>query len=145
MIATPPSRQLTLRWVKFNAVGLIGVAVQLSALAFLQRVAGIGYLLATALAVECAILHNFLWHERWTWRDRPGAGSAFARLLRFNLGAGLVSIACNLVMMRVLVGVYHAPLLPANLLAIAVGSIANFLVSDRLVFRKAPAGPKDNT
>ena len=145
MIATLPSRQLTLRWVKFNAVGLIGVAVQLSALAFLHRIAGIGYLPATALAVECAILHNFIWHERWTWNDRPGAGSAFARLLRFNLGAGLVSIACNLVMMRVLVGVYHAPLLRANLLAIATGSIANFLVSDRLVFREASSSPKDYT
>ncbi len=142
MTAPPLAR----RWVKFNAVGAVGVAVQLSALALFYRAAGLGYLLATALAVECAILHNFVWHERWTWNDRAGAaGSTFARLLRFNLGSGLVSIICNLAVMRVLVGVYHAPLLPANLLSIAVGSIANFLVSDRLVFRNAAAGPKDYT
>ena len=39
--------------------------------------------------------------------------------------------------MRVLVGVYHAPLLPANLLSIAVGPIANFLTT--LVFPTPPA------
>ena len=26
------------------------------------------------IAVEAAVLHNFGWHERWTWRDRPRAG-----------------------------------------------------------------------
>jgi putative flippase GtrA len=62
--------QLFTRWAAFNAVGLAGVAVQLACLALLVH-AGSHYLAATALAVEAAVLHNFLWHQRWTWRDRP--------------------------------------------------------------------------
>ena len=31
--------------------------------------------LATALAVEAALLHNFVWHQQVTWRDRTRAES----------------------------------------------------------------------
>src|ERR1700683_4294103 len=89
------------RWLKFNAVGAIGVAAQLAALGIFHGVLRLDYLTATALAVEAAVLHNFVWHERWTWRDRTGSrGGATARLLRFNLSAGLVSIPTNLALMR---------------------------------------------
>ncbi|HSW49036.1 MAG TPA: GtrA family protein, partial [Bryobacteraceae bacterium] len=95
------------RVAKFHTVGLVGAGVQLVALAFFKTAAGISYLPATALAVEVAVLHNFCWHERWTWVERtrrtPGLGSRLIRLLRFNLTTGLVSIASNLVLMRVFV------------------------------------------
>ena len=123
------------RWLKFNAVGAIGVAAQLAVLGILHGLLRLDYLTATALAVEAAVLHNFVWHERWTWRDRTDPGNAPARLLRFNLSAGLVSILTNLVLMRWLVGTYHAQYLIANLASIAAGSIANFFVSDLFVFR----------
>ena len=35
----------------------------------------VNYLMATLVAVEAAILSNFVWHYRWTWRDRSGSGS----------------------------------------------------------------------
>jgi putative flippase GtrA len=60
------------RWLKFNAVGAIGVAVQLGMLAILVRL-GVHYLIATALAVETAVLQNYYWHARWTWRGREGS------------------------------------------------------------------------
>ena len=63
-------RRTGLRWLKFNFVGLIGIGVQLLALALLKSGLHLNYLLATALAVETAVVHNFLWHERFTWRDR---------------------------------------------------------------------------
>ena len=63
-------------------MGLIGFALQLGVLALLLRL-GLHYLAATALAVELAVLHNFAWHERWTWRDRPPAGRPLD-----GLGAG---------------------------------------------------------
>ena len=124
-----------IRWLKFNAVGAMGVAVQLVALAVLKSGLHINYLLATAAAVELALLHNFVWHERWTWRDRGAAGRA-GRLLRFHLGNGLLSIAVNLLLMRILVGRLHWPYLAANVAAIAAGSVINFFLGDRLVFRR---------
>jgi len=81
------------------------------------------------------VLHNFIWHERWTWRDRTGPGGVLARLLRFNLTSGLVSILTNLVLMHWLVGTYHAQYLIANLASIAAGSVVNYLLTDLFVFR----------
>ena len=128
------------RWLKFNLVGAIGVGVQLAALAALTHLAHLDYLIATALAVECAVLHNFVWHERFTWSDRACVTlrQVIARLLCFNLTTGAVSIGGNLLFMRLLVGQAHLPTLVANLISIAACSIINFLVNDRVVFRVAP-------
>jgi putative flippase GtrA len=124
-----------IRWLKFNAVGAMGIAVQLAALALFKSGLHVNYMAATAVAVELAVLHNFVWHERWTWRDR-GTEGRIGRLVRFHLANGLVSIAVNLVLMRVFVGQMHWPYLLANMAAIAVGSVVNFLAGDLLVFRR---------
>jgi putative flippase GtrA len=125
------------RWFKFSAVGVAGVVAQLAALAFFHAVIGLGYLTATGLAVECAILHNFIWHELWTWRDRAAHGSAARRLLRFQFTCGAVSLLCNLAGMRILADGFHAPYLAANAACIAAGAIANFLAADLFVFSRA--------
>src|SRR6201987_6532294 len=72
------------RWMKFNGVGAGGILVQLGVLALLKSGLQLDYLFATALAVEAAILHNYLWHERFTWRDRVSA-SSWSRLSEINL------------------------------------------------------------
>jgi putative flippase GtrA len=124
------------RWLKFNAVGAIGIAVQLAALGIFHGWLRLNYLTGTALAVEAAVLHNFVWHERWTWRDRTGPDAGvLTRLLRFNLSAGLVSVLTNLALMHWLVGTCHAQYLIANLASIAAAAIANFFLSDMFVFR----------
>jgi putative flippase GtrA len=123
-----------MRFWRFNAVGLLGFAVQLGLLALLVQ-AGVHYLAATALAVEAAILHNFLWHERWTWRDRPGAGlTRLARLARFHVVNGGVSLAGNMLLMPLLVGAGGLPVLAANGLAVLACAVVNFFGADRIVF-----------
>lgn len=121
------------RWLKFNTVGAMGIAIQLGALALLKSVLNLNYLIATALAVEAALLHNFLWHETFTWPERK-AGSRGLRLLNFNLTTGVFSIAGNLVFTQILasMGVNY---LIANLVAITACSLINFVLNDRLVFR----------
>jgi len=123
------------RLTRFSIVGAIGIAVQLGAI-FLLRRAGLGYLVATVLAVEAAILHNFIWHERYTWRDRMvnSISDTLARLLRFHLTNGAVSLIGNALMMRLLVGNLAVAVIPANLIAITVCWQANFFLSDRVVF-----------
>jgi putative flippase GtrA len=123
------------RWLKFNTVGAIGIVVQLAALAVLKGLLHLEYLWATALAVEAAVLHNFVWHERWTWKGRVGKKGVLWRLVRFNLTTGAISILANLIFMRLLVGQLHVQYLVANLLSIAATSIANFLLSEWFVFR----------
>ena len=48
------------RWMKFNAVGGVGIGVQLAVLLYLKNRFHLGNLWATALAVEAAVVHNFL-------------------------------------------------------------------------------------
>jgi putative flippase GtrA len=125
------------RFFRFNLVGAIGIAVQLAMLELLRR-AGLDYLVATIIAVEAAILHNFVWHERYTWRDRDSVSrwESFARLLRFHLANGAVSLVGNAVIMRWLVGAFGVAVLPANVAAIAACGLVNFVLGDRLVFTR---------
>src|SRR5207237_721408 len=87
----------------FACVGGLGFAVQIAVVAALTGLAGWHGAAATAAGVEAAVLHNFVWHCRWTWRDRAdvGGGTA-ARLLRFHLANGLTSIAGNVIISIVL-------------------------------------------
>lgn len=129
---------LARRWFKFNFVGGIGIAVQLATLALLVHVLRVPYLLATFGAVEAALLHNFIWHERFTWIDRTRASRprhVAARLLRFHMGNGAISILGNLLLMRLLVGGVGLPPLVANGMAIAACALLNFAAGEWFVFR----------
>jgi putative flippase GtrA len=129
-------RQIILRWIRFNAVGAIGIVVQLGALAVFRSWLRFDYLLATGLAVEIAVVHNFFWHERFTWADRSAArpSQSLVRLAKFNASNGAVSIVGNLALMRLLVGQAKLHYAAANLVAIVVCSLVNFVLSDRFVF-----------
>ena len=129
---------LMIHWIKFNAVGVLGFALQTGALFVLTHTTmQIGYLRATAIAVELAVLNNFVWHQWWTWRDRPSASrwETMRRLATFNVTNGLVSIAGNLVLMSILVGRFRLPIVAANLFSVAACSIINFILADRLAFQ----------
>lgn len=125
------------RWLVFNGVGVLGFGIQTTVLAILVHGIGLHYLAATVLAVETAILHNFFWHRRWTWRERRGSGltRATAQLWRFHLLNGLVSLAGNMMMMYVLVDHLGWSPLRANAITVLACSVVNFAVSDRAVFR----------
>ena len=122
------------RWWKFNVVGAGGMAVQLTALSVLTRWLEGRYLLASCVAVEAAVLHNFVWHMRYTWRDRSNASSRMGQLIRFHLSNGMTSMIGNLALMRILVGKVHLPVVPANGMAVVCCSLMNFWLSQRWVF-----------
>jgi putative flippase GtrA len=125
------------RWVKFNVIGVLGFVLQSGALFLLTHTTHrIGYLAATAVAVELAVLNNFIWHSRWTWKDRPSSTmrETFRRLAKFNVTNGLVSIAGNAVLMVLLVGHLDMPVAGANLVSVAACSVFNFVLADRIAF-----------
>ena len=98
-------------FVKFAIVGGIGFIVgqfviflvyDLSLLWFLpseERRLDLGwftpevrYLISTVLAVETAIVVQFVSHERWTFRRRPQSGRILRRFTKFNISAGVGAI-----------------------------------------------------
>jgi len=139
------------RFAKFNAIGLLGAGFQVLLTEVLVRCFHIGEAAAPA-AVEAALLHNFFWHERFTWSDR-GCGSvrrSVIRLLRFHAGNGLVSIAGNTLLMYVLREKLQLPALPSAVVAIALCAPANFLLAEQWVYndvsgrQKQAAGPESS-
>jgi putative flippase GtrA len=89
--------------------------------------------------VEVTIMHNFAWHERFTWRERSSraATQILRRFAELNLSTGMISIVVNLALMKLLVGAARLDVLLANLISVLACSLLNFLVGDRVIFRAA--------
>jgi len=126
------------RPVVFALVGALGFICQLGALHLLVG-GGVPVAVSTAAAVLTAVVHNFLWHRRWTWCDRAVApASSHTQFLRFVGLNGLVSLAGNVV---ITAGLARSgmPVLVANGVAVVLCSVANFVLADRVVFVAATA------
>jgi len=131
---------MTRRVSRFVTVGAIGFVLQLGALTLLTQAVGWPYEPATALAVALAVLHNFWWHERWTWRDRTATGPGLAgRIARYYVTTGATSIAGNLAITAIGVELFGWSPIVANVVAVAGSSLANFVISDRWVFGRLAA------
>lgn len=117
------------RWLRFNAVGIMGAGIQLAALTLMLRFRfRVHYLVATALAIEAALLHNYIWHRLWTWAGQEGS------LWRFHLSNGLISFVSNLLLMRWFAGSLHFPPVPSDLAAIVLTSFLNYFLALKWVF-----------
>lgn len=125
-----------LRFGRFNLVGVAGAGVQLLAFSFFLRVWHLHAAEAAPIAVEIAVLHNFVWHERFTWRDREPANwrQKARRLWRFHAANGLISVFGNVAVTYCLVEWLGAPALISTVAAIACCTPANYLAADRWVY-----------
>jgi putative flippase GtrA len=121
------------RFARFNGVGALGVAVQLATVGALIGWLDVDEMIATAAGVAAAVVHNFVWHYRWTWADRS-RGRPFAALSQFALANGLVSLAGNVLIVWGLVATTPVHGVAANAVAIAVCGLVNYWVCDRIVF-----------
>lgn len=127
------------RFLRFNLVGSIGIAVQLTTLAILNHAIPAHYLLTSTLAVEFTLLHNFVWHIHYTWPE-TSTRNRLTALLRFHLSNGLISLVGNLALMPMFVHALHARILVANALTIATCGLANFLLAHRWAFGTRTSG-----
>jgi putative flippase GtrA len=130
------------RFGRFNSVGVLGAALQMLLFDLLMKGLHVPEVAATPIAVEIVVIHNFFWHERFTWRDRGPMGlrQRAIRLWRFHAGNGLISLAGNTVLTHCLVEQFKAPVLPSALASIAVCAPVNFLVADRWVYDQSHFG-----
>ena len=87
------------------------------------------------------MLHNFCWHERWTWSDRRG-GTCVDRLTRFHASNGLLSLLANATLTWCLAAL-GLPITLANLAAVWSCAVVNFAASDRLVYGRGDAARPD--
>jgi dolichol-phosphate mannosyltransferase len=123
--------------MRFNLVGVMGFALQTLTVWLLVRWAGASAAVAVTLAVLTAVSHNFVWHERFTWRDLPRE-HRLKRWWSFHMSTGTVSLLTNVGVTMAVMNLTGLPVLVANTIAVAIGSIVNFWINDRLIFRPAP-------
>jgi putative flippase GtrA len=130
------------RLAPFFLSGLAGFVAQVGAVWLLVSLTTVHYAVATVLAVELAIVVNFIFHERWTWRDRTGgaggakdAQGAMGRLLRFNALTGITSILGGVLVTALLVESMGMNAVVANILSVMALGVVNFIGADTLVFR----------
>ena len=130
---------MVMRLLRFSVAGLIGFLVQVAALWLLVSFTTMHYVPATIVAVELAILINFVWHDRWTWRDRPvpSERERWVRLARFNALTGLTSIAGSVMVTAVLVELFSLSPIVANVISVMALGAFNFAGANTLVFRSA--------
>jgi putative flippase GtrA len=122
---------------RFAFVGAVGFVAQFGIFALLGSAFGWPPLLATAASVAVAVLHNFAWHERWTFHDGTGSHRGWpARLMAFSATNGLASLTGNLGFMAAYKAGLGLPPLVAACLSVASTSVLNFILADRLVFRR---------
>ena len=146
MISRLPARlqpMARLRFIKFGAVGASGTVINIAVLFACQEFlllqiadfhSRLNY--SIAIAITLATISNFYFNRRLTWRDRQYEASPGVMVLFFKyVAAAGVSIAIQSVMTKSLSLYLHYIL--ANLVAIGVSSIFNFVANDRLTFRRS--------
>ena len=140
----PPRFQPMMRWrfIKFGLVGGSGTVINIAVLYLAQEhlLKGIADFHARlnysiALAITVATISNFYWNRRLTWRDRTrNTPQPALRLFVKYVMAAALSIVIQSLLTKWLAGYLHY--IVANLIAIVLASVVNFVANDKLTFRR---------
>ncbi len=124
------------RFIKFGIVGVSGIFVNQMLLFLLSEYIKLDYRLSSIVAIECAIINNFIFNSIWTWKDRYVATfrTYLSRLFKFNISSGLTSFIFNWTVLVVLTEFIQMNYLYANLIGIALASIVNFIINNFWTF-----------
>jgi putative flippase GtrA len=117
-------------------VGVLNTAVQYLLFLFLYRVAGMNYIVASAIGYCAGITNSYLWNRVWTFHSEESRkGLEFGKFILVNA----VSMAVNLGILRY--SVKHLEMRPeiGQIIAIAFSMAANFIGNKFWTFRKMKA------
>ncbi len=92
-------------------------------------------LIASVVAIEFAILSNFYWHERWTFRQRGLQGPRPIRFLKYHcvsFGSPLIVVAT----LNTLPPAFGVSPYIANTLGVAVGALWNWFWDNHVIWRR---------
>ena len=142
------------RYLKFGIVGASGTVVNLVVLQLgheylftAMEPPGSKPYASLALAITLATLNNFTWNRLWTWSDRvkaeafaqhtdpehPGTGQLTREFGKYAAASGFGS-ALQYVLTLLLSGTMDYRL--ANVIAIVIASVSNFLANDKWTFKR---------
>lgn len=89
--------------------------------------------IASVLAVEAAVISNFYWHNRWTFRHRERRAQPFIRFCKFNLtsiGSPVISVAT----VNILTPVFDMSPYISNTIGIGLGTAWNWVWNTQVIW-----------
>lgn len=135
------------RFLRFGLVGLSGVCIDFMMLLILGKIFNFDLLAVKSqlfqpqilwskvIAVEVAIINNFIWNDLWTFNDTSqkfrGWNARLIRFLRFNLACGFGALL-NIFLFSLFGALFSKVgmgLVWANLLAIICSTAWNYLIN----------------
>jgi len=139
---------LSNRIFKFAVVGGVGAMVQLSTLFFWRKL--FPFQVAFFLAVECAVVSNFIWNNLWTFSDRKLKTIQIpSKFIQFNIASGGSIVIQQMVALvgEFAIGLFPLFTLPVILLTvdtgmtyavagILIGMFWNFFAYSTFIWRK---------
>jgi dolichol-phosphate mannosyltransferase len=137
---------LSLRWsrsgrlLRFLAVGLSGVVVDMTILYLLTDIRTLHLPLTRSAIVagEVAIINNFIWNDRWTFRSQSlqqkGRRQMLRRFLKFNLVC-LMGLILKALFLNLFFNVLHLNQYISNFIAIALVTVWNYWINVKLSWR----------
>jgi dolichol-phosphate mannosyltransferase len=137
--------RLPTRFCKFLVVGGVGIIVNLLTMIAIIQVAGYRDWRASTVASSVAALHNYLFNNFWTFRDRRRIGSALFTGAFLYLPMAGVGIAITTVTYSMLAGLQlragsaasaTPALLATQLVAILVGTYLNYTLNKLFTWRR---------
>ena len=124
-----------LRLTKFSIVGVIGAVINTWFLWLFTDVAGLYYIYSSAIAIEIAIILQFLMNDRWTFREQKTTHveQFVKRVIKSNIwrSGGLVVNIGVLYFLTESLGVYY---LLSNIAGIICAFLLNYLFESRLTW-----------
>lgn len=126
-----------IRLMKFGIVGVSGVVVNQGMLMLLREITPFSLEVRSPIAIEVAIISNFILNNYWTWKDRKvdsKVGIAF-RFLMFNLSSGGTAFFFNYLPLLFMVHTMHLHEDMSNIIGIVLAAGFNFLISHFITFR----------
>lgn len=127
------------RFARFAAVGASGVVVDMLLLYTFSdpNMLGWSLTLSKVVAAEFAILNNFLWNDAWTFVTAAGIAPRtdrrLNRFLSFNVICGM-GLCLNVILLNVLYGFFGVNRYLANAIAIAMVTLWNYRLNERLTY-----------
>ncbi|MFH0786665.1 MAG: GtrA family protein [Pseudomonadota bacterium] len=123
------------QFVRFALVGGSGVFVNMAVYSGLIYLLQVHYLLAATFSFLVAMTNNFILNLRWTFKTHgQGIKTIRDQYLKYFM-VTLISYGINIAVLWILVDLWQWHKIPAQLAAIAITTLSNFLGSKLWAFK----------
>jgi dolichol-phosphate mannosyltransferase len=124
-----------LRLTKFSVVGVIGAVINTWFLWLFTDVAGLYYLYSALIAIEIAIILQFLMNDRWTFKEQKTTHveQFVKRIIKSNIWRS-GGLAVNIGVLYFLTEYMDIYYLLSNIVGIICAFLLNYLFESRLTW-----------